>query len=247
MQNRPEIETIGLLGCGAFGRLIARHLAPFAPVVVHDPTLNDVPKGLIAGDPAQVAACDLVILAVPVDALEAAISSISPHLRPGTVVADVGSVKMRPVQAMLQHLPDHVEIVGTHPLFGPQSAAQGILGHKIAICRVRGNACLTLAALLKQLLGLRPIMVSPESHDLEVAVVQGLTHFISKTITRLGPLPHQLTTVSFDPMVEATNMVRNDPPCVFDAIEKDNPFAATARADFMHHARELSVELSGKS
>ncbi|MGI9370191.1 MAG: prephenate dehydrogenase/arogenate dehydrogenase family protein [Ruegeria sp.] len=246
MLNRPEFKTIGLLGCGAFGRLIARHLAPLAPVTVHDPTLNDVPKGLIAGDPAQVAACDLVILAVPVDALEVAISTISPHLRPGTIVADVGSVKMRPVQTMLRHLPDHVGIVGTHPLFGPQSAARGVLGHKIAICRVRGDACLTLAALLKKRLGLRPVMVSPENHDREVAVVQGLTHFISKAISRLGPLPHQLTTVSFDLMVEAADMVRNDPPCVFQAIEKDNPLAATARAAFMHHAKELSLELSGK-
>ncbi len=244
MQNRPEIKSVGLMGFGAFGRLIAQHIAPFAPVFVHDPTLNAIPDGLSAGDPARIADCDLVILAVPVVMLENAISSIAQHLRPGTIVVDVGSVKINPVRTMLRLLPDHVEIVGTHPLFGPQSAANGVFGHKIAICRVRGDACLTMAAFLKTRLGLRPFLVTPETHDQEAAVVQGLTHFISKALTRLGPLPRSLTTTSFDLLVEAANMVRNDPPGVFDAIEHENPFTPAARDRFMHHANALALELS---
>lgn len=59
------------------------------------------------------------------------------HMRVGEITLDVGSVKMEPAQAMLEGLPDHVEIVG-HSLFGPQSARGGISGLKIAICPVRG-------------------------------------------------------------------------------------------------------------
>ena len=55
-------------------------------------------------------------------------------LKPGTLVLDVGSVKVEPVAIMKELLPETVGIVGTHPLFGPQSAQNGIHGLQIAIC-----------------------------------------------------------------------------------------------------------------
>ncbi|MEX0364673.1 MAG: prephenate dehydrogenase/arogenate dehydrogenase family protein [Ruegeria sp.] len=244
MQSRPLIRSVGLIGCGAFGRLIARHLTPLTPLVVHDP--RPIPAdmaGVTFGTLPQAATCDLVILAVPVAQLEPVLTNLAPHLRPGAVVADVSSVKVTPVQLMERLLPAYVSIVGTHPLFGPQSASDGIAGRKIAVCRVRGDACLTLAALCRKLLGLHPHLVSPEDHDREAAVVQGLTHFIAQIVARIDPLPDRLTTVSFDKLREAIDMVRHDPPGVFQAIERSNPFAAPVRDRFLSEALELAGDL----
>eukprot|EP01042_Synura_sphagnicola_P012255 gene12255-15597_t len=69
---------------------------------------------------------DIVILAVPVAALSEAIATLRPHLRAGAIVVDVGSVKIGPATTMLAELPEDVEIVGTHPLFGPQSGRDGL-------------------------------------------------------------------------------------------------------------------------
>lgn len=237
--------SVGLMGFGAFGRLIARHLKPHCRLLAFDPALPaDAATGsIIAADPAEIAACDIVILAVPVAALSEAIATLRPHLRRGAVVVDVGSVKIGPATTMLAELPEDVEIVGTHPLFGPQSGRDGIAGLKIAICPIRGRSAWRIAAFLRRVLGLKVIMTTPEQHDREAALVQGLTHLIAKILVRMEPLPRRMTTASFDLLMRATEMVRHDSPAVFMAIEQANPHARPVRDRFFALAEEMRAHL----
>jgi len=73
---------------------------------------------------------------VPINQLERTIINISPYLKPGSIVYDVCSVKEQPCKWMLEQLPSSVSIIGTHPLFGPDSAGSSLKGCKIAICPV---------------------------------------------------------------------------------------------------------------
>ncbi len=124
-------KTIGIIGFGAFGQLIARYLSPYFRLYAYDPVARlDNVAGALSVTLAtieDVARCDIVILATPVSTLEAVVETIAPHLRPGALVMDVGSVKVGPANIMLRGLPDHVDIIATHPLFGPQSARNGSL------------------------------------------------------------------------------------------------------------------------
>lgn len=248
-QNAPRL-ALGLLGFGAFGRLAARHLRPHATLVVHDPavtTWDMAAHGVRPGTVADVARADVVVLAVPVGALATAIRSLRPHLRPGAAVVDVGSVKVEPAAVMRAELPPFVDIVGTHPLFGPESAHAGLRGHKIALCPIRGRSTARVAAFLRAKLGLRVLLTTPEDHDREAAVVQGLTHLIAKVLTRMEPLPTRLTTRSFEHLMSATAMVRHDAPGVFEAIERANPFAADVRERFLALAEATRAELDPRS
>jgi prephenate dehydrogenase len=237
--------TVGLMGFGAFGRLIARHLKPHCRLLAFDPELppDTNAGGIVTPDPAEIAACDIVILAVPVAALSEAIATLRPHLRRGAIVLDVGSVKIGPARTMLAELPGDVEIVGTHPLFGPQSGRCGIAGLKIAICPIRGRSAWRIAAFLRRVLRLKVIMTTPEAHDREVAMVQGLTHLIAKILVRMEPLPRRMTTASFDLLMRATEMVRHDSPAVFLAIEQANPHARPVRDRFFALAEEMRAHL----
>ena len=82
-------------------------------------------------------------------------------------------------------------------------------------------------------------MTTPEDHDREAAVVQGLTHLIAKVLLGMGPLPTRMTTESFDLLSEAISMVQDDAPEVFEAIEKANPYAETVRRQFLTWPRDL--------
>lgn len=249
--STSEVQTIGLMGFGAFGRLIAAHLGPHFPLVVHDPAaagMNEPsPEGLSFGATDAVARCPLIILAVPMSEMRAAIRTLRPHLRPGTTVVDVCSVKVRAAEVMAEELPPFIDIVGTHPLFGPQSARDGLRGRKIAICPIRGGEPRRIAAFLRYALGLKVFFASPEEHDREAALVQGVTHLIAKVLVRMGTLPQRMTTASFDRIVEATEMVRYDSPGVFLAIERENPFAAEVRERFFALASEARLELDRHS
>lgn len=237
----------GLVGFGAFGQLAARHLASRMRLLVHDPVwppgsvINM--EGVTLANLGEVARCAVVILAVPVSQLERTVSDIAPHLRPGSLVLDVGSVKVRPAEIMRRGLPPYVDIVATHPLFGPQSASGGIDGLKIAVCPVRGGRALRVAAFLRSL-GLRAIMATPDEHDREAALVQGLTHLIAKVLVQMEPLPTRMTTRSFELLMQGVDMVRHDAPEVLHAIEQANPYARAVRQRFVELAAQMDATFS---
>lgn len=240
-------STTGLIGFGAFGRLIARHLAPHVQLFAYDPALPCdgcvVTSGIRSTSLVEAARCAIVILAVPVNRLEASVKAIAPHLQPRALVLDVGSVKLVPTDIMLRELPAHVDIVATHPLFGPQSAATGIEGLKIALCPIRGSRVRGVAAFLRTL-GLDVIMTTPDAHDREAAIVQGLTHLIAKVLVQMEPLPTRMTTRSFDLLMQGVDMVRHDAPEVFQAIERANPHSKGVRRRFFDLVAKLDSELS---
>jgi prephenate dehydrogenase len=186
------------------------------------------------------------VLAVPVGVLVETVAAIAPHLAPGALILDVGSVKVKPAEVMLDGLPEGVAIVGTHPLFGPQSGKDGIAGLRIAVCPVRGDkAAWRVAAFCRKALGLKVFVVTPEDHDCEAATVQGLTHLIAKVLLAMEPLPTRMTTTSFERVVQGVDMVRHDSAAVFRAIEHDNPFAAEVRRRFFDLAEQARAELDG--
>jgi prephenate dehydrogenase len=237
---------LGIIGFGAFGRLMAQHLSPHFRLCAYDPA---VPAGGRAGavvmdSLAAVAACPIVVLAVPVSQLVNTARAISPHLQFGALVLDVGSVKVVPADIMLRELPPHVRIVATHPLFGPQSARSGIAGLKVAVCPVRGADAPRVGAFLRRALGLHAIMTTPDAHDLEAAMVQGLTHLIAKVLVQMEPLPTRMTTRSFELLMQGVGMVRHDAPEVFRAIEQANPYAREVRRRFFDLAAALDAELA---
>jgi len=173
---------MGVIGFGAFGRLMAEHLRHHFQLFVYDPALLPGAAVMYGVTPTILpvaAGCPIVVLATPVARLDETVGAIGPHLRPGAIVLDVGSVKVVPAEIMRLGLPEYVEIVATHPLFGPESARGGIKGLKIAVCPVRGTHGPRIAAFLRRALGLKVIMTTPEAHDQEVATVQGLTQYRS--------------------------------------------------------------------
>ncbi|BCH22491.1 prephenate dehydrogenase [Mesorhizobium sp. L-8-3] len=243
--------TLGIVGFGAFGRLMARHLRPYFRLCAYDPSppAPDVAgfEDITFADLETVARSPVVVLAMPVDRIRETVAAMAPHMQPGALVLDVGSVKSMPAGIMKQGLPDNVDVVATHPLFGPQSAVDGIAGLKIAVCPIRGGQGRRVIAFLKRRLRLDVIVTTPEAHDREVAAAQGLTHLIAKVLVRMEPLPTAMTTRSFDLIMEAVGMVRHDTAEVFHAIERANPHAHDVRRRFFDLASALDAELAGET
>jgi prephenate dehydrogenase len=237
--------TLGIIGLGAFGQLVARHLAPHLTVLASDPQLaQPAPAGVTMADLAQVCGCDMVVLAVPLSALDTVCRQIAPMLRPGAVVLDVCSTKMRAADIMRQTLPATVALIGTHPMFGPQSIRAGTAGLNMVICPLRGRAHHRVAAFLRRVFGLSIIMATPEEHDREAGYTQGLTHLIARALMGMAPMPGRMTTRSFDLLREAVEMVSHDAPGVTAAIEA-NPHARAARLAFLAQLEHLCREMPG--
>ena len=237
--------TVGILGFGAFGRLAATLLSPHAALRVHDPRLS--PGGDGVGFPLpeacepvtleEAAAADWVVIATPVQAMEGTLRAIAPHVRPGAVVADVGSVKTLPVRWMLEHLPEHAGVLGTHPMFGPETARErgGVADEPIVLCRARVDDERYAAALelLGGRLGLRVIELTADEHDREAALVQGVTHLIGHAAREMA-LPDLATgTLAYRRLLQMKRNTERDSPELFEAIQRLNPHAAAVRKEFL--------------
>jgi prephenate dehydrogenase len=244
------MKTLGLIGFGQFGQLAARLLTPHFDVLATD-TASGAEKavrdaGVAFGSLEQAASRDYVVVAVPVAAMKPVLAAIVPYLKPGALVADVGSVKMLPAQWMAEILPKHVDIVATHPLFGPQSAKNGLAGLRFVICPVRGERHERLAEFGRSL-GLTVTVTTAEEHDREMAYVQALTHLIGRSLVNLGIPDEDLKTVSYQHLLELCALIGADSFELFTAIQTQNPFAAEVATAFVDQARMLLDQVGAKT
>ncbi|MFT5424191.1 MAG: prephenate dehydrogenase [Phycisphaerales bacterium] len=233
-----------LLGFGAFGRLAATHLAGHTDLAVIDPTASEADVRASGARPgtieADVPQADLVILAVPVQAIETACRAIASHLRTSSdrppLVVDVASVKMKPAEWMSALLPERCQILATHPCFGPETARElgTIASQPIACCPVRIDDE-TLAAVrtfLTTTLGLSVIDLTPDEHDEQMALVQVITHLIGHAAHHMSLPELPTATLAYRYLLQMQHNTERDAPRLFEAIQHLNPHAAKARERF---------------
>lgn len=226
--SQPRRVTVGLHGYGSFGRLVAQALEGRVDLHIYDPVSSPGQERFEIA-----AACDIVILAMPVQRMRAALLVLRPLLRDDCVLIDVSSVKVEPASLMLELAPPTCAILATHPLFGPQSARRGLDGAKIALVPVRGGReARRIAAYLRRDFRLAIHWVTADEHDREMAYVQGLTHLIARIVGDMTLPPIRLSTRTFDLMREMVSLVENDSDDLWGAIVYENPHAASAIREF---------------
>ncbi len=251
MTNTISKKTsVGIIGVGAFGEFMLKHLCPYFDIHIFDAhrKLDDVTSlyRVTESNLSDISAtCDVIILAVPVRQMEQSIKDIAPHLRVGQLIIEVASVKILPEQFLKSHLPVGVDVVGLHPLFGPQSGKYGIHGFNIALCNINGSRAECVSEFLTKRLGLNVYNTTPEDHDRQMAYVQILTHLIGKAFVKINPPNLNLTTKTYDLLCDMVELICYDSDELFKAIQTDNPYAHETKEKFFTAVRELDEFLKG--
>jgi len=250
MVTAPPRKRLGLIGFGSFGQLAALHLREHFEVIAADSadrSREAADLGVAWGTVAAAAACPYVVLAVPVQSFVEVLESIRDHLQAGTLVIDVASVKSMPVAEMERLLPPDVEILGTHPMFGPQSAAEGPGGHRIVLCPVRTSRLDKVRRFLEESLGLDVYVCDAETHDREIAQTQALAQFVGRALAQLEGSESPVRTPGYNLFREVAETVGDDSWELFTAIQNLNPYAADMRAELLGHLDELQRSLARES
>lgn len=133
---------------------------------------------------------DLVVLAVPVGAMEAVAREIAPHLAPGATVTDVGSVKQAVIEAVGPHLPDTVQFIPGHPMAGtehsgPYSGFATLFDNRWWLLTPTDSATPDGVARLQALcegMGANVDEMDAAHHDTVLAVVSHTPHLIAYTM-----------------------------------------------------------------
>lgn len=240
---------IGLIGYGRFGKLTVRHLAPDCEVLVHtrdQAKSSDIQQaGGRLVSLTKACAQRTVVLCVPISAMQATLKRISLLLHPGTLVVDVCSVKVLPVQWMRQYLPAQVQILASHPMFGPDSATDSLAGHKLVLCpeRITPARLKPILAWLKSR-QLHVIETSADQHDQEIAVSLALTHFIGRSLSAFGAKPLGIDTEGYKRLLHILGVVENDTWQLFEDMHRYNPYARDKRQAFIEAMAKIDKGLA---
>ncbi len=239
---------IGLMGFGRFGKLTARYLAVDHTVYVYNRSGKEkeiAAVGAVAAGLKLVCAQPIIVLCVPISRLQEMLTVIAPRLSPASMVVDVCSVKTLPVQWMRDILPATIPILATHPMFGPDSAADTLTGRKIVLCPVRlppeRYACIRDYLAAK---GLVLMETTPEAHDRQIAVTLALTHFIGRSLSRFGAPALEIDTEGYQRLRHILGVVENDTWELFQDMHRYNPFAAETRRTFMSAMADIEDALA---
>ena len=238
---------VGIIGFGRLGGLLTKYLSQDSSVYVFDKENKDQAIKEAGGIPAtleDVCESAIVIPMVPISAFETVIKEISGLLKPGTLVADVCSVKVRPVNTMLELLPEHVSILGTHPMFGPDSAAKTLFGAKIVLSRVRMEDKLYFDIKdYHESHAIKVIEASPEQHDKEISSSLVLTHFIGRALMDFGAEPLMIDTKGYRRLMKILETVENDSWQLFEDMNGYNDFAEQSRQNFLQSLNNVDGRL----
>lgn len=228
--------NIGIIGAGRFGTLLHKHLSTDNSVYVFDCDDSRVESQ----DLGSLRDCDLVIFAVPNRNLAEAVAEYTPHINSDATVMDVGSVKMKPCEILRETFVKN--IIGTHPLFGPDSAGESWQDHKMVFCRL--NISDERYDEVKQLFisrGVKAFECTPQEHDHMMAKTQALVHFIGRALT--GIQPQDISTPDYANLLKMMEKVTNDTWELFFDMQTLNPYAEVERQRLLQAMTHLEKRI----
>jgi len=194
---------------------------------------------------AEVEESDVVLVSVLIEKTVEVIRQVAPRMHSGSLIMDVTSVKSGPARAMKTYAPKGVEVLGTHPMFGPTMPS--LFGQTIIFTPVEGKTGKWLEV-IKSLFesdGAKIEILGAEEHDETMAVVQALTHFAYISIgAALKSLDfdvqrsHRFMSPVYEIMIDFVGRILDQNPELYASIQM-NPKAAAARQAFVAECMRL--------
>ena len=211
--STPLFNRLALIGAGLIGSSIARAARAQGAVRSIAVTARTAATRRRAAElgladlvaetnAAAVEGADLVIVCIPVGQCGAVAQEIGPHLQTGAIVSDVGSVKGAVAREMAPHLPAGVHFVPAHPVAGtehsgPDSGFAELFINRWCILTppdgTDPDAVAKLGAFWTAL-GAKVETMTPDHHDLVLAITSHLPHLIAYTIVGTADELGQVTS-----------------------------------------------------
>lgn len=191
--DKLAVVGVGLIGgslalalkeAGAVGHVVGvgRGLANLETALklgVVDSITQDLAEG--------VSGADVVFLATPVQSLGIVAEQSMPHLKPGAILTDGGSVKQAVIDAIEPHLRDDVHFVPGHPIAGTEnSGAEAAFAtlyrdRRCILTPTKRTAKEALECIHRmwQLVGSQVVMMEVDKHDRVLAAISHLPHMVA--------------------------------------------------------------------
>ncbi|MCK9487291.1 MAG: prephenate dehydrogenase/arogenate dehydrogenase family protein [Dehalococcoidia bacterium] len=190
---------------------------------------------------------DIVILAVPVLAIQKLLGEIKDHVKRSAVITDTGSSKTEIMRTAREALGSHEGFVAGHPMagktdFGPTAADPDLFDGAtwvIAPSVTASESSITVVTNLVETLGGKPVVMDAEEHDAYVAAISHLPMMAATALFSLGRASEawpELSSLAAGGFRDMTRLAGTDPAMSYD-------IAVTNRENIAHWLDRYIVTL----
>lgn len=148
----------------------------------------------------------------------------------GRLVVDVLSVKEYPKTLLLEMLPPTVDVLCTHPMFGPQSGKDSwqdlpFVYDMVRISSGRGTAVCEAFIGIWRTAGCRMVEMTCEEHDSYAAATQFITHTTGRMLAELAPTATPIDTRGYESLLRLVHNTVGDSHDLYCGLFYYNAFS----------------------
>ena len=222
---------IGIYGLGRFGMFWANTLSENvkdAQVVAYSKHSKGF-KNTVSVE--ECLSSDLIFFCTSISSFEDVLKNNAHLIKKGATVLDTCSVKVNPALWMKKYLNvDEYTLIATHPMFGPDSAKDGIKNLPLVFSPLsKENEKTKAVEDMFNSMGLNVVKMSVREHDKQAAYSQGITHFVGRTLSTLGLDDTCIATNGYKTLMTIVEQTCNDSMQLFYDLQRFNPYAKEMR------------------
>lgn len=145
---------------------------------------------------------------------------------------------------MAKHFSDKVQIIGSHPLFGPDSVKESMQDHLMIITPYRiSDTNLNQIKNFWEGFGIQIIEMTPDQQDRLMAWTLALTHFLGRSLNGL-PLPETtVATQDYRNLIELMKKINRDTWELYEDMHRYNPYTVEMRNLLLESMAQMKEKL----
>lgn len=208
----------------------------------------------IENEGTAISTADLVIIAIPVNALSQLLPSVLDAIKKKAVVIDTGSTKRMICRSISSHA-KRGQFVASHPIAGtensgPEAAFEGLFRGKTNIICEREKSSKDALGLANQIfteLGMDTIFMEPEEHDKHVAYVSHLSHvssfLLGQTVLDIERDEKNIFALAGSGFASTVRLAKSSPDMWAPIFEQNAEFLSQALLEYIMHLQKFQYYL----
>lgn len=200
---------------------------------------------------------DLIILAIPVNAMTALLPILLESISKDTIVIDCGSTKAKVCQIIRQHK-NRKQYVAAHPLAGtensgPDAALSGLFNGKTNIICERDLSSAKSVDVAMQVfdtLGMKTIFMEADEHDKHVAYVSHLSHvssfLLGQTVLDIEKDEKNIFNLASTGFASTVRLAKSSPDMWAPIFEQNGEYLGQALMEYIMHLQKFHYHLMKK-
>lgn len=222
-----------LFGFGRFGKLFYEYFKDNFSFSIYDKYIDEKEIKRISKQknitPHSIEESDIIFLAVPISSIQIISKELKTKVHPNSMIVEMCSVKEHPLKVLHKYFPKN-EIVGLHPLFGPDSVLNTLEDHQAIIVskNYKSNNFNYLVNTLKEK-KIKIFKMSAENHDRLMAYTLCLTQFLGNALALINLPDKKIGTKGYIHLYDIVERTKRDKIQLFFEMNKYNKFSKAMR------------------